>query len=240
MAGALLTAAVLLLQSAGDAVDPEQAIEAELAGLDQAWRAGAFEDAYAHAREAVTLIDASSCPLRSDAAVAAALGGLSARAGSLGSGGFLFWIADQVDRRLSVLPGPIPSLVHGQRIEPGERPGLDDDFLRSAYLDPDALTPGCAEPQLDPDIFFAEPASAEAVLIAVRWPRDYSEPLWRRAELLFAYPGGEGRDLFEQLREQRSTFSVNRGVDIRVFDPCLALPGPDYAYFEICREGAAP
>ena len=121
MAGAFFIAALLLVQPAGNAVEAELSIEAELAGLDQAWRAGAFEDAYAHARAAVTLINASDCPLRSDAAVAAALGGLSARASGQGGGGFLFWTADQVDQRLLVLPAPIASTVQDQRTEPGER-----------------------------------------------------------------------------------------------------------------------
>lgn len=240
MAGAFFIAAFLLVQPAGNAVEAELAIEAELAGLDQAWRAGAFEDAYAHARDAVTLINASDCPLRSDAAVAAALGGLSARASGQGGGGFLFWTADQVDQRLLVLPAPIASTVQDQRTEPGERASLDYNFLRSAYLETQALNAGCAVARLNPDIFFAEPAHADAVIIAVRWPRDYSMPRWRRADLVFAYPAAEGRALFEPLRERRTTFPVSRGVDIRIFRPCLSLPGPDYEYFEICRDGAAP
>lgn len=240
MTGAVWAVAVLVLQSpAESAAGTEAAIQAELAGLEAAWRAGALEAAHERAGAAVRLIEASACPLRGDAAIAAALGGLSAAAGH-GEGGVLFWVADQVDQRLSVLPAALATLAADRRSEPGEAPGHDDYFIRSAYLDPDALTPGCAEAQLDADIAFAEPADAEAVILAVRWPHDYSAPRWRWADFVFAYPNAEGRALFEALEDRRSTHSVNRGVDIRIFDPCLALPGPDYEYFELCREGAAP
>lgn len=235
MAGAIIAVALLTAQASG-----EPALEAELDGLEQAWRAGAFEHAVEHATNALDVIEASDCPMRSDAAIAAALGGFSSLAVPGRYSGFLFWKAGQVDGRLSVLPEPIVSIVEEMSADPGAAHAYDDDFLRSVYFEPQTLATDCAQARLDPELFFAEPVNAQAVIVAARWSRDYDMAPWRRAKFVYAFPQGEGRALFERLQGERSGFMVQQGVDIRIFDPCLFLPGPDYEYFQICRDGAAP
>lgn len=235
-----MAAAVLALLLAG--VQPgEAAITTELDGLRAAWRSGDVMEIAERAEAAVAAIENSACPLRADAAIAGAMGGLASyMSGTPGVPGYSFWVADQVNAELDVLPEMVRRLAELAKTEPGGAIGLDDEFLASPYLDTGALATSCADAELDPALLTQEPQEATALILAFYWPRDMSRTYYSRAELIWAYPALEGAALFRELQEHRSDYPANEGVEVRVFDPCIRLPGRNYEYFDICREGAAP
>jgi len=234
-----LSAAAALLLAVEPAADAS--LDAELDALAEAWRSGAISEAARHAVSALAMIEDSSCPLRADAAIAAAIGGLanSARE-TLGSPGYLFWVAHAVDARLGVLPTEIAETVEALRDTPGADVRQDRHFLHSAYRRVDELEPGCAPARLDPELFTVEPDAPEAVIAAIEWPRHGDSMAWTRAELLFAYPRIEGLQLMERLGAMEGRVRPYATHRVLVFEPCETFSNADLGVVRLCREDPAP
>lgn len=239
---ALLASLSVQSDVAASEVD-EAHLQEALQALSAAWLEGDFEQIKTRSDDAVALIEASDCPLRSDAAVAAAMGAIAGRSdGAVYHGGYLYWVASTVDAQLNVLPEAVRELSDLEKTEPGERYREDHQFARSPFRS-GALERDCAETVLDPALLLAEPRQATKVFVALRLRPGRRSTPWRNSDLVFAFPSQEGEALAAQIRELDGRGWTTDASQVRRFDPCshFRRDGDAYVnYVRLCREGAEP
>lgn len=233
-----LTAALLALSGG---VAESRSLEGELDALAHAWRSGSLTAAARHAVSALDLIEASACPLRSDAAIAAAIGGL-ANSGDqrFGPPGYLFWVAHEVNSRIDVLPSEIAESAIALKTSPGADVREDAYFLASAYRRIDGLEDDCAPARLDATLFTSEPDAAEAVIAVIEWPRYRDSLRWSSVQMLFAYPRDEGAQLVERIGAMDGRVRPQGRHRVLAFEPCETFSNADLGMVRLCREDPAP
>ncbi len=234
--------AALLSASLQDApegvVESDARLDAALQDLSAAWLEGDFDLIARRADAALAIIESSDCPMRSDAAVAAAMGAIAGWSeGVEYTPGYLHWVASTVNTRLDVLPEPVWELSELEKSEPGERRREDALFARSPYRHV-GLDRRCAEPVLDPELLLAEPRQPTEVFVALRWRSADDRRRWRDSRLVYAFPASEGAAISAQIIALRDQGGRLEASTVRRFDPCSRFIVDRYAYVEVCRDPA--
>jgi hypothetical protein len=195
-----------------------------------------------HGTRALSVIEASACPVRADAAVVAAMADVSRFAcDGPGSSGNYLWVASELNQTLAVLPEPVAVMARELRTEPGQSVLDDSLFLQTPYRRTEGLARTCAPARLDPAILTVSPADASHVIAVIGWGdyRTRNMP-WDRAEMLFGYPAEQAENLLKRLRAQDGEARGSPHPRVATFDPCALFMGSDLIPVEICRDDPAP
>lgn len=229
----------LSVQADAAASDMDEAsLQEALQDLSAAWLEGDFELIKTRSDVAVAMIEASDCPLRSDAAVASAMGAVAGWSeDAVYHRGYLHWVASTVDAQLNVLPDAVRELSALEQSRPGDRYFEDYQFANSPYRN-SALRRDCAETVLNPALLLAEPRQATKVFVALRLGSGRWPTRWRNTRVLYAFPAQEGEALAAQIRELERPGRSSGRLQMRWFDPCSRFLTRGDAYVSVCREGA--
>ena len=213
----------------------EEHIADALQDLEVAWRNADFDAVGDLAVDAMALIEASECPWRSDAAVAAFMGGVGSYAQNAARPGYLFWVASRVDRHAGVLQSAQAQVADGLKSGPGARVDEDQLFIASVYRN-DPAPADCATRQLDPDLLSYEPSNPEAVFVVTTWPQVRRRVRWSRGRYLYAYPEKAGRQLASQVISQDGFSYILRTMEPRLFNPCSRFTVDNLTSQSVCWE----
>lgn len=234
----LLSAALFGAFSVSDPGDDEARIAALLRGLEASWRAGDLEAVAEQAPAVVEAIQASACPVRRDAAIAAFMGAV---AGSVETSEvpprYLFWVAAQIDAQLEIFPRNVSRTAQGLRSEPGRSVVMDTYFLDTPYRDIPRQAGGCAPSVLSADVLNVSQPAAPGVFLVIERDEHRRSRL-RDAEFLYGYPADEAGQVMARLREASSGRSWGWGTQALVFVPCHTIEVGEFNYARICRPGA--
>ena len=220
----------------------DDVIEAQIAtaleDLQAYWLDADFSATAEAATAALQLIEASRCPWRQDAAIVSFIGGVTGSEYSLAAEpGYMFWVATRVHDRLNVFSTPLQSVAEARASAPGLDISLDQLFIHSAYRRP-TVNESCPEPQLDPQILFAEVEARGDAFIAFGMP--HGRFLRRRSpvSVVYAYPPGAGGQLGNSVIEAGDWKSPADEIAILTPSPCAVYFIEDSVRVEVCLDGA--
>lgn len=228
----------------GPEPDPEAQILSSLQAMESAWRRVDLDQAAIEAESALRLIEASRCPERPDAVLAATIAALAGPLAEIETpSGYLYWVAAQLDLDMQVLPAELGEAVEFLSSEPGEFVDEDLYFMGSAYRQADRSNAQCPAPLLDVSMLTDQSDGEfnQAILVQ-RYPRGAyrSNVLWERGASAFGYPARIAEPLHEAIAAQPGRAPNLGQFVVRRFDPCARLSQRDLSFRNLCIEDIAP
>lgn len=218
--------------------DIEVRISTALEGLQANWLDADFSATAEAATAALQLIEASRCPWRQDAAIVSFMGGVTGSEYSLAAEpGYMFWVATQVNDRLDVFSAPLQSVAEAHASVPGLDISLDQMFIQSAYRRA-TMSEACPEPQLDPQILFADVEARGDAFIAFGMPSHRSRSGSAPESVVYAYPPRAGGQLGNSVIEAGDWKSLEDEIAILTPGPCAVYFIEDYVRVEVCLDDA--